>query len=179
MYFLENDHIKIAVREQGGEMTSIFDKKNKVEHLWQADPAIWPWHAPTLFPVVGRCLNDQITINGESYPMPQHGFVRRSDFVLAGQHDDLLHLRLSASDKTFPFYPYLFDFHTFYEIKSNYLIITYEVENTGKDTMYFQLGTHPGFAVPFLPGEVYEDYYIEFEKDIVLDRENLNKEGYV
>ena len=44
--------------------------------------------------------------------------------------------------------------------------------------MYFQIGSHPGFAVPFQPGEVYEDYFIEFDKDTVLDRENINDHGF-
>jgi galactose mutarotase-like enzyme len=178
MHKIENDHILIAVRDQGAELTSLFDKKNNIEHLWQADPKFWGWHAPTLFPVVGRCLNDQIEIAGQKYPMEKHGFARHMDFRLVDQHADMLHFVLSASDKTLAIYPYLFDFHIFYEIKQNYLIQTFEIENTGNETMYFQLGGHPAFAVPFLLGEVYEDYFIEFEKDTVLDRENINTDGY-
>lgn len=178
MHIIENGQIRIAVRDLGAELTSLFDKKNNIEHLWQADPAIWEWHAPTLFPVVGRCLNDQIEIGGRKYPMEKHGFARRSDFKLVDQHPDLLHFVLSASDKTLAVYPYRFDFHIFYEIRQNYLIQTFEIENTGAEAMHFQLGGHPAFAVPFLPGEVYEDYFIEFEKDTVLDRENINTEGF-
>ena len=178
MHIIENDLIRITVRELGAELTSIFDRKNNMEHLWQADPKVWGWHAPTLFPVVGRCLNDQILIDGRSYPMEKHGFARRSEFRLAEQHPDLLHFVLTASDHTLDIYPYKFDFHMFYEIKQNYLIQTFEIENTGSDTMYFQLGGHPAFAVPFMPGEAYEDYFIEFEKDTVLDRENINEDGF-
>jgi len=178
MHLIENDDIRIAVREQGAELTSLFDKKNNIEHIWQADPQYWPWHAPILFPVVGRCLNDEILIDGRSYPMEKHGFARKSDFRLVDQESDLLHFTLSASEKTMEVYPYLFDLHIFYEIKGNYLIQTFEVENTGGETMYFQLGGHPAFAAPFLPGETYEYYYIEFEKDTVLDRENINDQGY-
>ena len=178
MHILENNNIRVAVRNQGAELTSLFDRRNNIEHLWQADPQIWPWHAPVLFPAVGRCLNDKIQIDGRSYDMAQHGFARRSEFRLVDQEADMLHFCLSASEQTLLSYPYLFDFHIFYEVKGNYLIQTFEVENTGKETMYFQLGAHPGFAAPFLPGESYEDYYIEFEKDDVLDRENINSDGY-
>jgi galactose mutarotase-like enzyme len=178
MYTIENDCIRISTQGLGAELTSLFDKKNNIEHLWQADPKVWGWHAPTLFPVVGRCLNDKIQINGMSYPMEKHGFARRSDFELVTQFHDLLHFRLSTSDKTLAVYPYLFELNIFYEIKDNYMIQTYEVDNKGKDTLYFQLGGHPAFAVPFLPGEQYEDYFVEFDKDTVLDRENINTEGY-
>jgi galactose mutarotase-like enzyme len=178
MYTIENEILQVSVRGQGAEMTSLFDKKSKIEHLWNADPAVWAWHAPTLFPTVGRSLNDEILIDGKTYKMPQHGFARRSDFKLAGQEKDSLHFILSASENTLAIYPYLFDLHISYQIKGNSLIQTFEVKNTGKDTMYFQLGAHPGFAVPFLPGEHYEDYYIEFEKDTYLDREHIDENGF-
>ena len=178
MHVIENEHIRVAAQAAGAELTSLFNKKNNIEHLWQADPAVWGWHAPTLFPVVGRCLNDRIQIDGQNYHMERHGFARRSDFELIEQRPDLLHYRLSASEKTLAVYPYLFELHIYYEIKENSLIQTYEVVNKGKDTLYFQLGGHPAFAVPFLPGEAYEDYFIEFNKDTVLDRENINAEGY-
>lgn len=178
MHTIENDHIRIAVRDLGAELTSIFDRKNNIEHLWQAEPKVWGWHAPTLFPVVGRCLNDRILIDGRSYPMEKHGFTRHSEFRLVDQHPDLLHFVLISSDRTLAVYPYQFEFHMFYEIKQNYLIQTFEIENTGPATMYFQLGGHPAFAVPFLQGEAYEDYFVEFEKDTVLDRENINADGF-
>lgn len=178
MHTLENDLIRIEVRDLGAELISLFDKKNKIEHMWQADSAFWGWHAPVLFPVVGRCLNDQIQIDGRAYSMEKHGFARKSDFRLVEQLPDLLHFALSPSEKTLAIYPYDFDFHIFYEIKGNYLIQTFEVDNKGKETMYFQLGGHPAFAVPFLPGEKYEDYYIEFEKDTKLDREYINEDGF-
>jgi galactose mutarotase-like enzyme len=178
MQIIENERIRIAAQNIGAELTSLYDKKNNIEHLWQADPKVWGWHAPALFPVVGRCLNDMIQIDGLNYPMEKHGFARRSDFELVEQFPNQLHFKLSASDKTLAVYPYLFELHIFYEIKGNSLIQTYEVVNKGKEALYFQLGWHPAFAVPFLPGEVYEDYFIEFDRDTVLDRENINTEGY-
>lgn len=178
MHSIENSNIRIAVRDFGAELTSLFDKKNNIEHMWQADPQFWGWYAPVLFPVVGRSLNDEIVIDGRKYKMEKHGFARKSEFELVSQSADRLRFKLSASEKTLSLYPYLFDFHIVYEVKGSQLIQTFEVENTGKDTMYFQLGGHPAFAVPFLPGEVYEDYFIEFEKDTVLDRENINDHGF-
>ena len=178
MCTIENSDIRITVRNLGAELTSLFDKKSNIEHLWQADPAVWPWHAPVLFPVVGRCLNDEIEVDGQTYKMERHGFARKSDFELVSQSTDRLHFKLSASENTLTNYPYLFDLHIIYEIKDRQIIQTFEVENTGNDTMYFQIGSHPGFAVPFLAGEVYEDYFIEFDKDTVLDRQNINDHGF-
>lgn len=178
MHTIENDLIRLTVQEKGAEIISIFDKDSDIEHIWNADPAFWPWHAPNLFPVVGRCLNDEIKIHGHSYKMQKHGFARNSDFNLMASAKDLLHFRLQTSEKTLNVYPYHFDFHIYYEIKGKSLVQTFEIENKVQETMYFQLGAHPAFAVPFLPGERYEDYFLEFEKDNILDRENINEEGY-
>jgi len=56
MHQLENNYLRVIAREHGAELTSVFDKKHNIEHLWQADPHFWGWHAPVLFPVIGRCL---------------------------------------------------------------------------------------------------------------------------
>lgn len=159
-------------------MISLFDLPNNIEHLWQADEKYWPWHAPVLFPVVGRCLNDQIEVDGVKYKMERHGFARRSEFQLIDQGPESLHFRLSSSPATLAIYPYQFDFDISYRLTDGSLTLTYEVVNKGNTDMYFQLGGHPAFAVPFYPGEQYEDYYLEFDRDTILDRENINSEGY-
>jgi galactose mutarotase-like enzyme len=178
MYTIENSKLRVSVRTKGAELVSVYDKVNNIEHLWQADPAFWGWHAPVLFPVVGRCLNDTITIDGKDYKMEKHGFARNMDFELIAQTMDMLTFKLTSSSKTLDIYPYLFELYISYELKGNQLHQYFEVQNKGKDLMYFSLGGHPAFAVPFLPGEQYEDYYIEFEKDTILDRENINEDGF-
>ncbi len=47
-----------------------------------------------------------------------------------------------------------------------------------KKTIYFSVGGHPGFNVPFNAGENYEDYYIEFEIAEKLETHGLTSEGY-
>src|ERR1700751_603984 len=74
MTVIENDFLKVPIRNKGGELTSLYNKVSGVEHLWQADPNIWPWHAPNLFPVVGGLINNELLVNGKTYPMKRHGF---------------------------------------------------------------------------------------------------------
>jgi len=178
IHSIGNDKIRLSVSEHGAEMSSLFDVPNNIEHLWQADEKYWPWHAPVLFPVVGRCLNDQIEVDGVKYKMERHGFARRSEFQLIDQGPESLRFRLSSSPATLAIYPYQFDFDISYQLYDGSLTLTYEVVNKGNTDMYFQLGGHPAFAVPFYPGEQYEDYYLEFDRDTILDRENINSEGY-
>ncbi|QKZ12002.1 aldose 1-epimerase family protein [Spirosoma sp. KUDC1026] len=178
MATLENDTLRIVIQEKGAELTSIFDKKNTIEHLWQADPAVWPWHAPNLFPVVGGCLNNQLLIDGKAYPMQRHGFARQSQFTLKEVTDTRATFSLAANAQTKAAYPYLFEFQIAYELQEDKLDITYRVVNQDDKTVFFSVGAHPAFAVPFLDGEAYEDYYLEFETDEPLETAMLSAEGY-
>ena len=58
---------------RGGQICSLRGSDGR-EAIWQADPAVWPQHAPVLFPVCGSVKNDQVTIAGKTYPMKKHGF---------------------------------------------------------------------------------------------------------
>lgn len=76
MITLENEKLRLKMNLTGAELTSVFNKKNKTEYLWQADPQFWGRHAPVLFPVVGRLKDDTFTYQGQSYSLGQHGFAR-------------------------------------------------------------------------------------------------------
>ncbi|MDA9312227.1 hypothetical protein N9515_09725 [Vicingaceae bacterium] len=62
------------------------------EYMWQADPSIWGSHAPVLFPAIGSFKNYTCTINGNTYAMPKHGFIRHNeDLFLKDRTDTALH----------------------------------------------------------------------------------------
>ena len=77
----ENERLSIAVEDFGGQLSSIFDKKNNRELLWCADSSIWNRHAPILFPFVGELSNKQIKHENVVYPMTAHGFADRKSVV--------------------------------------------------------------------------------------------------
>ncbi len=178
MHTIDNDYLRISAKEFGAELTSVFYKKTNTEHLWQADEKFWGWHAPVLFPVVGRCLHDTILIDEQRYHMEKHGFARKSMFNLTEQSASQLKFMLQSSEATLAIYPYLFEFYIVYTLYENQLKVTYEVVNTGKECMYFQVGGHPALTVPFNNNEQYEDYYIEFEQPESLERHLINADGY-
>jgi galactose mutarotase-like enzyme len=178
MHQLKSDFLIIHAREDGAELTSVFDQKNGIEHLWQADPKYWPWHAPVLFPVVGRCLNDTIKVDGKTYPMEKHGFARKSTFELLELSSTRMVFSLKSSGQTREAYPFLFEFLIAYRLEENKLHISYEVINRDTKTIYFAIGGHPAFAAPFLDGEKYEDYYLEFEQTEEAYRYYINENGF-
>ena len=178
MTTIENDFLKVSIRNKGGELTSIYNKVSGVEHLWQGDPNIWPWHAPNLFPVVGGLINNELLVNGKRYKMERHGFNRQSELLLIESNEISARLSLPYSDHTLEVYPYKFDFQVCYDLIENALRVTYKVINHERDTIYFSVGGHPAFNVPFHIGESYEDYYLEFDADEKLEKHMLSAEGF-
>lgn len=178
MYSISNANWHISARSKGAELTSLKNKTTGIEHLWQADPAYWGWHAPVLFPVVGRCLNDEQLIDGKAYRMEKHGFARKSDFACTHQSATELRFTLQSNEQTRALYPYEFEFTITYRLDGSEFHTLYSVRNTGNKNMFFQLGAHPAFAVPFLAGEVYEDYELLFEQPENIVRHLINTDGY-
>jgi galactose mutarotase-like enzyme len=178
MVTIENEFLKVAVENKGAQLTSIINKATGVEHLWQADPKVWGWHAPNLFPVVGGLINNELLVDGKVYHMERHGFNRQSELLLLENDAVSAKFSLPHSDHTLEVYPYKFEFQIHYDLMDNALRVTYKVINQDDKTIYFSAGGHPAFNVPFHAGERYEDYYIEFESEEKLAAHMLSVQGF-
>ncbi|WP_026898526.1 aldose 1-epimerase family protein [Daejeonella oryzae] len=178
MIHLENEFLKVSVRNQGAELTSFYNNTTGIEHLWQADPSVWGWYSPNLFPVVGGCLNNQIVVDGMPFKMERHGFARNSTFKVIDCTDTHAVFELNDSVETHVNYPYKFTFQVIYDLLDNELKITYKVINRDNKTIYFSVGAHPAFRIPFDKNDSLEDYYLEFERDEVLEKHLLSVNGF-
>jgi galactose mutarotase-like enzyme len=178
MATIENDFLKVEINSKGAQLTSIIDKAGDRELLWQADPKIWASHAPNLFPVVGALINDQLLVDGQTYSMGRHGFARNSEFVFLEADEVHAVFSLPNSEKTLKIYPYKFDFQVIYTLIDNALRVTYKLISHDKKVIFFSVGGHPAFNVPFFPGESYEDYYLEFETEEKLVTHRISAEGF-
>ena len=178
MVTLENDVLKVSIRLKGAEIVSIFDKVNSTERLWQGNPDIWEWHAPNLFPIVGGCIKDQLNVNGRAYQMPRHGFARHLEFDLLEADKITAKFSLRYSQNTLEIYPYKFGFQLSYELVDNKLKVFFKVTNHDDQPIYFALGAHPAFNVPFFKDELITDYYLEFEHVEALISHSLSADGF-
>ena len=43
---LENKFLCVEINELGAEITSVYDKENDTEIIWEADPKFWKRHSP-------------------------------------------------------------------------------------------------------------------------------------
>ena len=106
--------------------------------------------------------------------MNPHGLLRKSQFTLVDKTCKKMTFAYSANDDTFARYPFKFVFTVEYSLCKNSLSVTYSVKNVGKEKMYFGLGGHPGFNVPFDGGK-FEDYYIETATKVTPKRLTLSE----
>lgn len=178
MHVMENEFLSVTIQNKGSELCSIFNKLNGLEYLWQAEPSVWAFHAPNLFPVVGNCLNNQIQIDGIKYPMQRHGFARHSPFVLTDSSANHAVFSLDYSEATLAVYPYKFSFQVAYNLQDTEITITYKVINKDAKTIFFSIGAHPAFNIPFSKGGAYDDYYIEFDQNELLVKNLFDESGF-
>ena len=96
IHYIENEYLKIGVKEFGCELTSVYSKENNCEYLWQGDPAYWSGQSPILFPIVGRLIDDKYSLDGKEYEMPKHGFARKTMFKVEYQTETEASFLLSS-----------------------------------------------------------------------------------
>ncbi len=175
---IQNQFLSVSAKTQGAELTSIKSVKDGTEFLWQADPSVWPRHAPILFPIVGKLADGKYTYKGKTYELPQHGFARDMDFELVDSAEQTLAYKLVSTDETLKKYPFEFEFFVVYKLVDNQLITTYSTINKGSEEMYFSVGAHPAYTCPINADEKFDDYYLEFEEKETIGR-YLIKDGLI
>ncbi len=181
MFTIENEYLKIEIHPKGAELQSIYNKKKSLECMWSGDPAFWGKRSPVLFPIVGTLKNDTYYFENKAYQLSRHGFARDMDFTVTDQTASSITFTLTRNDATYEKYPFQFRFDIIYSIKNNQLQVTYRVVNKGEvnQKLYFSVGGHPAFKLPLLPGSVYTDYYLEFNKIENAGRWLISKEGLI
>ncbi len=159
----------LTIDTKGAELLEIRNQDGK-NILWSKQTDHWNRVAPNLFPIVGRLKDDSYSLNGKSYHLKQHGFARDREFEVVEQTADFVRLRLKSDAQSMDVYPFSFVFDVCYLLTETGIIVSYETQNTGTETMYYSVGGHPAFRLD----ESLENYYLEFDTDIQLEREELS-----
>lgn len=162
MMEIANEYLQVKISTKGAELQSIVRKDNQLEYLWSGDPAFWGKKSPVLFPIVGNLKNNTYLHKGIPYQLGRHGFARDMEFTVTEHTEKQITLNLSDSDTTRKNYPFSFSLNIRYTLQDASLTVSYEVQNTGDETMYFSIGAHPAFKVPLVNGTAYEDYALHF-----------------
>ena len=163
-FTIENACLKVTVTDWGAQLKSVVRKSDGVEHIWQADPTVWGYHTPILFPYAGKIKDGKITIDGKDYDgSKQHGFARTMEHspVFCGETSAVL--ELTETEATMAIWPYHFRLLSTFTLEGDTLHHTLTVENHDEESFLFGIGYHPGFALPFDEKHTYEDYELRFD----------------
>ena len=163
-FTIENEYLKVTVTTWGAQIKSVIRKCDGVEHMWQADPDVWGFHSPILFPHAGKVVDGIIEAKGKSYESGQHGFARLMEHEFVDQTKDTIVLELCSGEETMAKFPYEFRLVSTFTLENDTLHHTLTVENLDSDLMPFGIGYHPGFAVPFDDKHVATDYELRFSE---------------
>jgi len=180
IYRLKNEFLNVGIKSIGAELCSIEKRLTGKEYIWQGDPVFWNSHAPILFPIIGALKDNTYFFEGKEFQLPKHGFFRNNeDVILKRKGDDFLVFSLKYSEKTLKSYPFKFELEISFVLKDRNLSIKHEVFNLDEKPIYFSIGGHPAFNAPLYPGEDYEDYYLEFDREMDLNSCVLTADGLI
>jgi len=163
-FTIENEYLKLTVTTWGAQVKSVVRKCDNVEHIWQADPDVWGYHAPILFPHAGKVPGNKIEVNGQAYESTQHGFARLMEHDLVEHTEDAIVLELCANEETLAKFPYEFRLVSTFTLENDTLHHTLTVENLDEKKMPFGIGFHPAFTVPFDDKHTAADYEMRFSE---------------
>lgn len=151
------------INPRGAELSSLRGPSG-LEYLWQAQEP-WLRHGPTLFPIIGRLVNDEYHLKGRTYKLGIHGFAPNSEFRWTERTATHCTLELTDSAETRTVYPFPFALTVTHAVEAATLTVTYTLANTGTETLPASIGTHPGFNWPLIPGASKDGHRIVFSED--------------
>ena len=162
-YTIKNDYLTAVIASNGAELIKLIDKDG-INRLHTPSPDTWNRVSPILFPQISRMRGSEYKVDGTSYKMTTHGFIRDNELEMVEYSQTEVTFKYSHNEKTLEMYPYEFNFFVTYKLNDNKLEVSFRVENTSDKILRYMLGGHPGFKVPLFDDEKYSDYKIVFEK---------------
>ena len=163
-YCIENEYLKVTVTTDGAQVKSVIRKCDGAEHMWQADPELWAYHAPILFPHTGKVVDGMIHAKGGDYPSASHGFARKREHSFLDQTENSLSLELIWDGEDLKTFPYACRLVSTFTLENDTLHHTLTVENLDDEKLPFGIGFHPAFAVPFDDRHQATDYEFRFSE---------------
>lgn len=160
---LENSSLAIEICDFGAELSKLYSKKYNMDFLWNGDSKYWGRKSPVLFPIVGRLKDNEAIIDEKTYVINQHGFARDNEFKLTNKTKKSLTYSLLANEETKKKFPYDFELNIIYTLNEDAVEVRWNVKNNDSKDMYFSIGAHPAFNVPFNKEDNLEDYYLVYE----------------
>ena len=163
IHTIENELLKVSVTTFGAQVCSVVRKCDGVEHMHDADPDVWGYHAPILFPYTGKLADGVLEAKGETFPGGQHGFARLMEHTFVRQNENEIVMELTHSPETLAKWPYRFRLTSTVTLEGDCVTQKLTVENLDEADMPFGIGYHPAFRLPFDESHGAGDYAFRFD----------------
>jgi galactose mutarotase-like enzyme len=161
---IAGEGLSAAINPLGAELHRLQDADGN-DLLWDGDPAFWTGRAPILFPIVGAVSGGVIRVDGQEYPLAQHGFARRRTWDLVEQAPDAATFRLESNDETRAVYPFEFRLDMRFSIEGTRLSMVATLANPGTEPLLASFGYHPALRWPLPGGAARGAHRILFAED--------------
>ncbi|MBO4693135.1 MAG: aldose 1-epimerase family protein [Clostridia bacterium] len=158
MITLSYNDTKAEISNIGAQLRSL--KLKNIEYIWQPDKNIWNESAPVLFPICSGLKDDEYIYNGRTYHMQKHGFASSEVFTVENKTDNSVTLLHMSNESIKAQYPFDYELRVIFTLSEAKLDVKYEVKNLSAETMYFSIGAHEGYRLPY----GLENYEIKFSQ---------------
>lgn len=163
MITIKNEYLKAEINELGAELRSL--KSENSEYIWEAKPEVWAGACPLMFPICGGLKDDKYILDGKEYTLQKHGYIRFKTFEVESKTDSSAVFLHKSDAETKESFPFDYELRVIFTLTGKTLKIDYSVKNLSDKTMYFNIGSHEGYATP----EGIEDYDVIFPENETLN----------
>ena len=144
-YILQKEQNIVIIDTYGAKVLAFITKDGN--RLFYDEDDIAHSGVPLCFPNFGPLQNNELIIDGVSFPMKQHGFIRNMEFSFISKTDSSITLALNSDSKTRLIYPSDFYFEITFKISKTKLSIQFNWKNLGEIPAPLSPGVHPYFSV--------------------------------
>ena len=163
LHTIASEALGAVVSADGAELRRLTTADGE-DLLWCGGPQ-WPRHAPVLFPIVGRLVDDTLLHEGRPYRLTQHGFARDRRFDRVELAPDRVVFELRDDAATRAVFPFAFRLTVTHAVEGRTLTVTTRVDNPSDRILPCGVGAHPAFRWPLVDGVPPERHHLEFETE--------------
>jgi galactose mutarotase-like enzyme len=189
---IKRGNVAVGINSLSSEICSVMH--GKTEMMWgggfpewlkkQEEKEGWPHSAIEMFPMVSSGI---VIVDGEEYPMQQHGLSRHAEWRLLKATDTKASFlqvyyanTVINSEKGPSSFPFSYTFKKTYAVKEDALVVKFRIENLSEKAMPFAFGYHPAFRreeeMSILSGgQVYSTTYVQNSEGNALLVRNSNE----
>jgi galactose mutarotase-like enzyme len=132
------------------------------KEMWAGNPVLFPMVSYSHLPGA----QNHYEWEGRRFPLPQHGFARRSQWTVTARAADSVTMELTDTAESLAVYPFRFRYLLTYRLADGRLHWEQEIANRSDVPMPFGSGFHPYFRLPLGAASRREDCHVRCPRGI-------------